>query len=141
MKKNIILAVVIIFCCSVMSFATTNPKNEQRVSKLFMIIQAETAPLSEYDMKCEQDVKKRIPFNGTGVIGFAPYAGGNYYLTAGNNKKFALGYVFSENIKNVENRLQSLAIAGTKVQVKGTLKIWKDGSNGFDSRAPIEIFK
>lgn len=80
MKKNIILAVIIIFCCSVMSFATTNPKNEQRVSKPFMIIQAETAPLSEYDMKCEQDVKKRIPFNGTGVIGFAPYAGGNSFL-------------------------------------------------------------
>lgn len=144
MKKNVMLAVIILACGAVMAFATTTPEMiseaQQNVPKPFLIIHAETAPLSEYDKKCEQNVKKRIPFKGTGVITFAAYAGGNYYLTAGNNKKFPIGYVFSENIKKAENRLQSLAVTGTKVHVKGILKIWKDGSNGFDSRAPIEIF-
>lgn len=145
MKKNVMLAVIILVCGAVMAFATTTPEmiseaQQQNVPKPFLTIHAETAPLSEYDKKCEQNIKKRIPFKGTGIIKFAPYAGGNYYLTAGNNKKFPLGYVFSENIKKAENRLQRLAVTGTKVHVKGTLKIWKDGSNGFDSRAPIEIF-
>jgi hypothetical protein len=67
-------------------------------------------------------------------------AGGNFWINGGKKKQYTLRYVWDLD-DSTQKQLIKLAESRTKVTVKGTLRIWKDGSSDFDPAKPINIFK
>jgi len=89
----------------------------------------------------DKGIKSRSPVEVTGKIEFGhDAAGGNFWVNGGKKKQYTLGYV-GEIDDATQAALGKIADAGMTVTVKGTLKVWKDGSASFDNADPISIFK
>ena len=89
----------------------------------------------------DKGVKKRIPVEVSGTIeqGHDP-AGGNFWLNGGKKKQYTIRYLFDLD-DAMQTELGKLADSKAKVTVKGTLKIWKDGSAAFDDAKPVSIYR
>ncbi len=89
----------------------------------------------------DKGIKSRSPVEVTGKIGFGhDAAGGNFWINGGKKKQYTLGYVWDID-DATQAQLGTIADSGATVTVKGTLKVWKDGSAAFDNADPISIFK
>jgi uncharacterized protein YecT (DUF1311 family) len=75
-----------------------------------------------------------------GKIEFAHNAAGGSYVIISGRKTYTIGYVW-EIDESMQVQLEKVAEAGTMVTVKGTLRVWNDGSARFDNAAAIEIFR
>jgi hypothetical protein len=93
------------------------------------------------EVSVDKGVKKRVPVEVTGIIeqGHDP-AGGNFWVNGGKKKQYTIRYLFDLD-DATQAELGKLAESGAKVTVKGTLKVWKDGSAAFDESKPIVISK
>lgn len=93
------------------------------------------------DKKDNNDKSKKKEIELKGVVLFGHDAGGgNYWIDGGKGKQYTLIYVWAIDDK-LQDTLGQLADTKTKVIVKGTLSVFKDGSTSFDNSEPIEIFK
>lgn len=89
----------------------------------------------------DKGVRKRIPVEVSGVIEQGhDAAGGNFWLNGGKKKQYTIRYLFDLD-EAMQAELGKLADSNAKVTVKGTLKIWKDGSAAFDDAKPVSIFR
>jgi len=89
----------------------------------------------------DKGIKKRIPVEVSGTIeqGHDP-AGGNFWINGGKKKQYTIRYLFDLD-EAMQTELGKLADSQTRVTIKGTLRIWKDGSASFDDAKPVTIFK
>lgn len=83
---------------------------------------------------------KRTLAEGEGKIKFEhDAAGGSYGLVIGENH-YTIRYLW-ELSNSEQTILSELDNADTIVVVKGTLKIYGDGSSSFDNKAPVSIYR
>lgn len=89
----------------------------------------------------DKGIKKWMPIEVTGTIeqGHDP-AGGNFWINGGKKKQYTIRYLFDLD-EAMQTELGKLADSQTRVTIKGTLKIWKDGSAAFDDAKSVTIFK
>jgi uncharacterized lipoprotein YehR (DUF1307 family) len=98
-----------------------------------------TIPATE--KKEDKNIKERKKVELKGIIQLKHNPAGRYYgLTVGKEKDYTLAYVWDVD-NNLSDKLNDLIDSKQKVTVKGTLRIWTDGSASFDNAAPIEIYK
>lgn len=128
--KRLVVAACICICLPVAS-----PVVAQCATTPVLTIQA--SPQGAPD----KTIKKRIPVEVVGTIeqGHDP-AGGNFRVNGGKKKQYTIRYLFDLD-DATQAEFGKLAESGAKVTVKGTLKIWKDGSAAFDETKPIVISK
>lgn len=99
-----------------------------------------TIPGNPHTM-ADKGVKKRIPVEVSGTIEQGhDTAGGNFWLNGGKKKQYTIRYLFDLD-EVMQAELGKLADSNARVTVKGTLKIWKDGSAAFDDAKPVSIFR
>lgn len=116
--------------------AATNPASSTTgAGSLLLVIKA--VPQATPD----KGIKSKSPVEVTGKIESGhDAAGGNFWVNGGKKKQYTLGYVWDID-DATQAALGKIADAGMTVTVKGTLKVWKDGSASFDNTDPISIFK
>lgn len=85
----------------------------------------------------KSDTKKK-PILYSGVLQFGHNEAGGFYGIKAGKKLVTIVYVGALD-EPTESQLQRLADSKTKVQVKGTLEVWKDGSSTFYDGAPVDI--
>lgn len=89
----------------------------------------------------DKGIKKRMPVEVTGTIEQGhDAAGGSFWVNGGKKKQYTIRYLFDLD-DALQTELGKLADSRTQVKVKGTLKVWKDGSAVFDDAKPVTIFK
>lgn len=98
-----------------------------------------TIPATE--KRDDKNIKERKGIELNGVIHLKHNPAGRYYGLVSGKKEYTLVYVWAINDNDLGDKLEMLADGKAKVTVKGTLRIWNDGSASFDNSAPIEIYK
>jgi len=67
-------------------------------------------------------------------------AGGSFWVNGGKKKQYTIRYLFDLD-EALQEELGKLSDSRILVKVKGTLKIWKDGSAAFDDAKPVYIHR
>lgn len=89
----------------------------------------------------DKGIRSRSPVEVTGKIESGhDAAGGNFWINGGKKRQYTIGYIWDFD-DATQAELGKIADTGTIVTVKGTLKVWKDGSASLDNADPISIFK
>lgn len=126
---------LLIYGCSSKPKEETKSAANSSVQSSILTLQAKQQTIPD-----KEDTKKQQ----TEVVGTIEQghdeAGGNYWINGGDKKQFTLRYVWDLD-EATQAQLNKLIDSKTKVTVKGTLKIFKDGSAQFDDAQPINIFK
>jgi len=131
---------LIVCCCfmaPIVSLAQVAPAGPAVSSAESPLLVIKAVPTTHTD----KSVRKRQAVEVSGTIELRDSAaGGDFFVNGEQQEQYALGRALDID-ETTRTQLGKLAGSKTRVTVKGTLKVWKDGSAAFDNAEAISIFK